>query len=750
MNGLTFAQPVWFWGLLVLIPLVVLRAWAHWHAARRLPGLVAPRLASRLISGSSHSRRWTVFSLHCLALAATLTALARPILGFTEIETETDARNLIIAIDTSRSMMADDLPPNRLTRAQLAAKDIILSLPDDRVGLIAFAGRPFVQAPLTVDHEAVLEAIDQLDTEIIPRGGTNLSAATKLALETFKEAKLEQSALVLFSDGEALEGIDQVEKIRDEAAAAGMSILTVGVGTAEGAIIPEVDDNGVPVPGLFVKDDQGQVVRTRLVADALQALSSRGGAYVHLGGKASLTRVVEQIRQGLASSREESETRLRPIERFMWPLSAAVAFLVLAHLLPLFWLKPAPGRNVNPASVKRLATSLALFAGSILFATGPAAARDSINSGFEAYQESDYAAAIEAYEGALTERHTAKDRTRLHMGIGAAAYRMGNFERAAEAYGQALVEGNETLRSQTHYNLGNTLFRQGEAGLKPAPQAPDPDQPQNLSGKSATLEDTIRDWEASIGHFETTLSLDPDNHLAAHNLELVKKRLEELKKQKEEEQKKEEEKKKEDEKKEEKDDKEEKKEDEKKEDEKKEDEKKEDEKKEDEKKEDKGDKEQPKDENGDGKPDDQQQEPGKEDPKNPGGDQPKDDQAPGDPKEGEGEKPDPKDPSDKPQPDDGKPGDQKPPQNPGQNTPPQPDAPQDGELEANPNQEQPGQSPENQPQGKPGEAQAAEKMMNPTTGYSPSEARQLIDSLADETEVRPLVQPTRGEKFKNW
>ena len=154
MNALTFASPEWFWGLLVILPLLMLRAWSHWRSAKQLPGLVSPRLASRLITGSSHSRRWVVFILHCLAVTATLVALARPQLGFDEEETETDARNLILAIDTSRSMMADDLQPNRLTRAKLAAKDIILSLPDDRVGLIAFAGKPFVQAPLTVDHEA--------------------------------------------------------------------------------------------------------------------------------------------------------------------------------------------------------------------------------------------------------------------------------------------------------------------------------------------------------------------------------------------------------------------------------------------------------------------------------------------------------------------------------------------------------------------------------------------------------------------
>ena len=157
MIGLTFANPDWFWGLLILLPLVVLRVLSHRRSANQIPGLVSPRLSRRLISPGSKGLRWSVFSLRIMALTAILTALARPQMGYDEIDTETDARNLIIAIDTSRSMMSDDLPPNRLTRAKLAAKDIVLSLPDDRVGLIAFAGKPFVQAPLTVDHEAFIE-----------------------------------------------------------------------------------------------------------------------------------------------------------------------------------------------------------------------------------------------------------------------------------------------------------------------------------------------------------------------------------------------------------------------------------------------------------------------------------------------------------------------------------------------------------------------------------------------------------------
>ena len=165
MSNLTFHSPLWFWGLLVLIPLLALRIRAASSRRRKLPGLVSPRLQRQLVSSGSQVQRWAVFTLQCLALAATFTALARPQLGFDEVASEIQARNLFLAIDTSRSMLANDLRPSRLSRAKLAATDIVNSLPEARIGLIAFAGRPFLQAPLTVDHEAIREAIVQLDTE---------------------------------------------------------------------------------------------------------------------------------------------------------------------------------------------------------------------------------------------------------------------------------------------------------------------------------------------------------------------------------------------------------------------------------------------------------------------------------------------------------------------------------------------------------------------------------------------------------
>lgn len=715
MNGLTFVHPAWFWAFFVLPLLFGLRFWAHVRTARRLPGLVSPRLGHRLINGASHAKRWTVFILQWFALACVVTALARPQWGFEETESEIDARNLLIAIDTSRSMLSDDLPPNRLSRAKLAAKDIILSLPEDRIGLIAFAGKPFLQAPFTVDHEAVLEAVDQLDTEIIPRGGTNLSAAVSLALETIEEAKIGRSALILFSDGEALEGLAEVAKVREQATKLGLSLIAVGVGTSGGSIIPELDESGNPIPGVFVKDEQGQVVRTRLTPEALQELARDSGGYLQLGGGASLANVVDQIRKQLSSTREESDTKRIPIERFLWPLGAAAILFALSHLVPLFWLKPLPARRFAPSAAR---------AAMLLFAMVPCGlhARDPLAGGQDAFVRNDFQSALSAYEGSLGEKWSSRALNRLQLGIGAAAYRLNDYERAAEAYGAVAANGTEEQRAQALYNLGNTLYRRGELALSPpGATKPDADAMQPATPQSPTA-DTMRDWQTAIEHYEASLAIEPDNAKTSHNLEFVKKRLEELKQQ-------EEEKKQEQEKQDEQ--KQDQKEEGKKEEENKDQQNQDQQQKEDQQSQQDQQQNQDQDQNQEEKQDQQNQDSKQDQNQDPRDSQDPSDsdsrQDPKDPQSGN----EPKDQPDSPQP---RPGDM----------PPPAEEPKDGDLQADPNQNQP------QPANPSQQATPADLKPNPQTGYSASEARQLLESLADETEVRPLIQPSRGEVFKNW
>ena len=145
-----------------------------------------------------------------VALAFAFVALAQPRWGYTYDETKRKGLDLIFAVDTSRSMLSNDVQPNRLERVKLATQDLINELQGDRVGLIAFAGRAFVQAPLTIDYGAAIDSINDLDTKTIPEGGTNISEAINLAVQTYGKSAVGNRALVIFTDGEELSG-DAVE-----------------------------------------------------------------------------------------------------------------------------------------------------------------------------------------------------------------------------------------------------------------------------------------------------------------------------------------------------------------------------------------------------------------------------------------------------------------------------------------------------------------------------------------------------------
>src|SRR5438046_8105911 len=175
-------------------------------------------------------------------------------------------------------MLSNDVKPNRLERVKLAARDLINELQGDRVGLIAFAGRAFLQAPLTIDYDAVVEAINDLDTKTIPEGGTNISSAIALATQSFGKSATGNRALIIFTDGEELSG-DAV-KTAKEAADAGVRIFTVGDGTPQGSLIPVIGDDGQTA---FVKDSAGQVVQSKLEDKRLrESAQAPGGFYVHL------------------------------------------------------------------------------------------------------------------------------------------------------------------------------------------------------------------------------------------------------------------------------------------------------------------------------------------------------------------------------------------------------------------------------------------------------------------------------------
>ncbi len=260
MNELRFEHPFLLYLLPVFIPALILFFWWTWRSRQRLLArFVAARLLSSLTGGVSPQRKKMKLALLGTALVLLWIVLARPQLGFTWEEARSKGLDVIVAIDTSRSMLAGDLAPNRLKRAQLAALDLRKSAAADRLGLVAFAGSSFLQCPLSLDDEAFRQSVEILDTDIIPQGGTALSEAILSAQAAFKDKGDNHKVLVIFTDGEDHDG-SAVETAK-AAAKEGLRIFTIGVGTPNGELIRLTDSQGRVE---FLKDEDGNAVKSRL------------------------------------------------------------------------------------------------------------------------------------------------------------------------------------------------------------------------------------------------------------------------------------------------------------------------------------------------------------------------------------------------------------------------------------------------------------------------------------------------------
>src|SRR5258707_4846195 len=328
---MTFGVPQWLWGLFLIPLLIALFIRSERRGLKRLQEFVSARLLPQLAGTVNRPRRILRFALQLLGLSLAVVSLARPRWGYSFKDVRLKGLDLLVAVDTSRSMLSNDVQPNRLERFKLAIQDLIDELQGDRVGLIAFAGRAFLQAPLTIDYDAVIEAVNDLDTKTIPEGGTNISSAITLAAQSFGKSAMGNRALIIFTDGEDLTG--EAVKTAKVAADAGVRIFTIGVGTPQGSLIPVTGDDGQTS---FVKDSSGQVVKSKLDDKRLREVAeATGGFYLHLENG---PRTMQQVQsEGLAKMQAaEMDVRLsrRPIERYEWPLRGALIALALSILIP--------------------------------------------------------------------------------------------------------------------------------------------------------------------------------------------------------------------------------------------------------------------------------------------------------------------------------------------------------------------------------------------------------------------------------
>jgi Ca-activated chloride channel homolog len=498
---MNFEHPHLLWFLVVMVPaLLAFFWWARRAKAKLVAQFIAVRLLSSLTVGVSTGRQKARMILVVTAVALLIVALARPQVGFSWEEARSRGLDIVVAIDTSKSMLATDVAPNRLRRAQLAALDLKRLARMDRLGLVAFAGSAFLQCPLTLDDEAFRQSVEALDVNIIPQGGTALSEAIAAAKSTFKEGNDNHKVLVLFTDGEDNEG-NALEAAK-AAGKGGLRIFTIGVGTANGELLRVTDTQGRTE---FIKDADGNAVKSRLNEALLRDMAQEtGGFFMLLSGANTMNVLYERGLAPLPKSDLASQKIKRQHERYQWLLGLVIVLLLAEMFLPerkAIRVKADAALPSSSASAAKAAALVALFLWPALIWAGP-------GNALKQYQDGRYERALEEYQRALKSK---PDDPRLHFNAGAAAFQNEDYEQALEHLNSALVTQEVPLQQRAYYNVGNTQFRLGEA-------AQEPQKKQGL-------------WEQSIKSYDSALKLDPRDADAEFNRNLVKKKLEELKQQ---------------------------------------------------------------------------------------------------------------------------------------------------------------------------------------------------------------------------
>lgn len=315
--------------LFLLIPLLM--GWLLWSSKKRREDLArwgsSPFVERLLINFRPWEERLRAILL-MIGVACLLMALLGPQWGFTWEKVSHRGVDVIVAVDASRSMLAEDIRPNRLERAKLAIHDLVNQLQGDRIGLITFAGTSFLQVPLTVDYNAVLQTVQSLTTDMIPQGGTAIGKAMDDALQAFEHVDAQNKVLLLITDGENHEGdpMGMAKKAKE----AGIQVLTLGMGTKAGELIPVIE-NG---QRQYVKDEEGNVVKSSLDEKLLKTIASTANGVYLPGSEPGVLDTLYDQYIGQLKKSEYSQTRKKHYhERFQIFLFPGILLLAAEMLI---------------------------------------------------------------------------------------------------------------------------------------------------------------------------------------------------------------------------------------------------------------------------------------------------------------------------------------------------------------------------------------------------------------------------------
>lgn len=535
---MNFAHPGWLI-LLILIPLLGIGGILTSRLRKRQwSSFVAPRLREGLLKRGSSLPRWLALFLLLAACCALVISLARP-RGDAGTRTEkTLGRNVMIALDISRSMRVSDVKPDRLSQAKVVIYELLEAMPNERIGFIGFAGTPYVYAPLTIDHSAVRETVEQIDEKWAPLGGSDLASAVRLATETLKATGQKNNALIILSDGE--KHGDDLEGMIAEASTAGVRIISIAVGTEDGGFVPNPD-----FPSGQMIDRSGRTVISRLQTDVMRKLAEdTSGRFAIAGSGLDIPAMVKSVVKDLDAFEIDGRARRISIEFYQWLLFPAIVLLAGSIVAGTRW------KGIR---------ATALVAGGFLMlqpADGSEATR-----AMDALKGRRHEEARDTYHRLADKARRDETRARYRLGEGTAAYRAGDFRNARTAFSGAILSTDRAVRAGGHLGMGNTLFQLGWKGLSGEAYPTDPESVPDInrfdtivkealakmresdaaedseSGGYVKFESLITNWADAVRHYESTLTLTPADPAARGNRQMTVtylKRLQELLKQEEE------------------------------------------------------------------------------------------------------------------------------------------------------------------------------------------------------------------------
>ncbi len=321
-----------FWTVPLVIALCLYAAWRRRILQVRFGEIALVQRLSKRVSGR---RRRYKASLMVAAIAFLSLALAGPQVGTKLREVKREGIDLVIALDVSASMLAEDVAPNRLGRARNEIKRLLSDLKGDRVGLVIFSGDAFIQCPLTTDYSAVRLFLDVANPDLLPTPGTDFGAAMQMAIRAFHAPSAsidpeatQSKALLIVSDGE--NHVAELEEILSSARDEGITVFTAGVGDIDGAPIPVYNSNGQRTG--YKRDLEGQIVHSRLEEEGLKALSVDGAYFQVARTSSSLSQLIPALedlnRISFAEEKFEDYDLM-----YQWPLALALLLLCVDGLL---------------------------------------------------------------------------------------------------------------------------------------------------------------------------------------------------------------------------------------------------------------------------------------------------------------------------------------------------------------------------------------------------------------------------------